>query len=102
MQERGGGADQYPRKGKGGGSHGAPYWGNWIDQAGFTSPAPASVSTVSWPRMNARRSGLMTNSAISAAVALSATAITNTDCQPYLAEMMLASGTSSDAVPLAV
>src|SRR5882724_4930751 len=74
----------------------------WADQAALTSPAPASLSAVSWPRMKARRIGLMTNSAISAAVALSATAITNTDCQPYLADTRLASGTSSEAVPLAV
>jgi len=42
----------------------------------------ASAVAVSLPRMNARRIGLITNSAISAAVAFSATAITNTACQP--------------------
>lgn len=44
----------------------------------------AAVSTLSasLPRMKERRSGLITNSAISAAVAFSATATTNTAFQP--------------------
>src|SRR5882672_7024555 len=71
-------------------------------QAVLASGAVASSAAASLPRMNARRIGLITNRAINAAVALSATAITNTDCQPYLVATMLASGTSSEAVPLAV
>ena len=51
------------------------------DQAGLTLRAVASA-LASWPRMKARRIGLITKIAISAAVALSATAITNTACQP--------------------
>jgi hypothetical protein len=50
-------------------------------QAALMSRAVASVAA-SWPRMKARRIGLITNSASNAAVALSATAITNTACQP--------------------
>src|SRR6202007_3027670 len=46
-------------------------------QAALTSRALASV-TASLPRIKARRIGLITNRASSAAVALSATAITNT------------------------
>src|SRR5882757_2762223 len=72
------------------------------DQAVVARRALASSAAASLPRMNARRIGLITNSAISAAVALSATAITNTACQPYRAAARLASGTSSEAVPLAV
>ncbi|MEH2568558.1 hypothetical protein V1289_008185 [Bradyrhizobium sp. AZCC 2289] len=51
-------------------------------QAALTLRAAASSAAASLPRMNARRIGLITNSAIKAAVALSATAITNTACQP--------------------
>src|SRR5437773_2021333 len=43
--------------------------------------AVASSAAASLPRMKARRIGLITNSAIRAAVAFSATAITNTACQ---------------------
>src|ERR1700716_3587704 len=57
---------------------------------------------VSLSRMNARRIGRMMKSASSAAVAFRATAITKTACQPYWEASMLASGTSSEAVPLAV
>src|ERR1017187_4663374 len=72
-----------------------------LDQAALTSRAVVSV-VASLPRIKARRIGLITNRASSAAVALSATAITNTACQPYLAATMLASGTSNEAVPFAV
>ena len=50
-------------------------------QAALTSRALVSDVT-SLPRMKARRIGLMTSNASSAAVALSPTAITNTACQP--------------------
>src|SRR6266403_2350533 len=67
-----------------------------------TVPAFASTRAVSLPRMKARRIGLMTNNASSAAVAFRPTATTKTACQPYLAATMLASGTSNEAVPFAV
>src|SRR5437667_10679074 len=73
-----------------------------IDQAVLTSRVAVSSVIVSLPRMKARRSGLITNRASKAAVALSATAITNTACQPKLVDTMLASGTSSEPVPWAV
>ncbi len=66
-----------------------------MSQAALTSRARASVAA-SLPRIKARRIGLITISASRAAVALSATAITNTACQPYLAATRLASGTSSE------
>jgi hypothetical protein len=59
-------------------------------------------AVASLPRMKARRNGLITNTAINAAVALSATAMTNTACQPNFADTRLAIGTSSAAVPFAV
>ena len=61
------------------------FLGEWLAggrQAALALAAVASSAAASLPRMNARRIGLITNSAISAAVALSATAITNTACQP--------------------
>src|SRR5579863_5556839 len=59
-------------------------------------------AVASLPRIKARRNGLITNTAISAAVAFSATAMTNTACQPNFADTMLAIGTSRAAVPFAV
>jgi hypothetical protein len=50
-------------------------------QMTLTSRARASTAA-SLPRIKARRIGLITSSAISAAVALSATAMMNTACQP--------------------
>jgi hypothetical protein len=47
----------------------------------LTSRARASTAG-SLPRIKARRIGLITNKASNAAVALSATATTNTACQP--------------------
>src|ERR1700730_8640647 len=67
-----------------------------------TDPAFASTGAVSLPRMKARRIGLMTNNASSAAVAFRPTATTKTACQPDLGATMLASGTNNEAVPFAV
>src|SRR5712671_3381063 len=71
-------------------------------QAVPTVRALAPGRAVSLPRMKARRIGLMTNNASSAAVTFRPTAITKTACQPYFAATMLASGTSNEAVPFAV
>lgn len=45
-------------------------------------PVAVPVLSASLPRMKERRSGLITNSAVNAAVAFSATATTNTAFQP--------------------
>jgi hypothetical protein len=52
------------------------------NQAVLAALAVVVSAAASLPRIKARRIGLITNSASSAAVALSATAMTNTACQP--------------------